>query len=429
MSFVVNNTTVITSDRIVRLNSGATGSRPGSPSTGMMFFNTTTAKLEVWNGSAWKEASTTGTGEIASAWGWGVNQGGRLGDGTNVASRLSPVSVVGGFTDWVQICPGNFSGFGIRANGTAWSWGRNFEGQLGNGTTTSTSSPISIIGGFTDWKQIRGGSFSAFGIRANGTLWAWGYNNFGRLGDGTTTNRSSPVSVVGGFTDWKQVSDGGEATGAIRSNGTAWCWGRNTVGQLGDGTTTDRSSPVSVVGGFTDWTQISGNGSNIVAIRASGTAWAWGSNGNGQLGDGTTSSRSSPVSVVGGFTDWVQVSCGSGHTLAVRSNGTAWAWGRNTSGRLGDGTTTSTSSPVSVVGGFTDWVQVAAQNDSSQGLRTNGTIWGWGSNGGGNLGDGTTTSRTSPVSVVGGFTDWVTVASHPLASFSLALRTQPKKNN
>jgi alpha-tubulin suppressor-like RCC1 family protein len=196
------------------------------------------------------------------------------------------------------------------------------------------------------------------------------------LGDGTTTDRRSPVSVVGGFTDWVQIATGSYHTAAVRANGSAWCWGDNFSGQLGDGTTTRRSSPVSVVGGFTNWVQISAggasNGEHTAAVRANGTAWAWGGNPTGELGDGTTTARSSPVSVVGGFTDWVQISAGgdfNGQTVAVRANGTAWGWGYNISGMLGDGTTTSRRSPVSVVGGFTDWVQISAGGEHTAAIR------------------------------------------------------------
>jgi len=349
---------------------------------------------------------------------WGLNDCGRLGDGTTT-SRTSPVSVVGGFTDWCQVSAGGFHSLAVRSNGTAWAWGLNASGQLGNATTTSRRSPVSVVGGFTDWCQVSAGNGHSLGVRFNGTAWAWGSNNVGRLGDNTQSNRSSPVSVVGSFTDWCQVSAGGFHSLGVRSNGTAWAWGYNGNGQLGDDTVTTRSSPVSVVGGFTDWCQVSAGGFHSLAVRSNGTAWAWGYNGNGQLGDNTTTSRTSPVSVVGGFTDWVQVSAGAGHSLGVRVNGTAWAWGCNAQGRLGDGTLTSRRSPVSVVGGFTDWCQVSAGNAHSLGVRVNGTAWAWGCNVQGQLGDGTSTGKCSPVSVVGGFTDWCGVSASCLHSLGI----------
>ena len=333
--------------------------------TGLLVFVTADERLYWSTGDAWYSIVSTSKG---LAWSWGVNSAGILGDGT-ITSRSSPVSVVGEFTDWCQISAGSNHSLAIRTTGTAWSWGDNSSGSLGDGTTTNQSSPVSVVGGFTDWCQISAGDTHSLAIRTNGSAWAWGSNSAGRLGDGTTTDQSSPVSVVGGFADWCQVSAGGSHSLAVRTTGSAWAWGANGAGRLGDGTTTNRSSPVSVVGGFTDWCQVSAGDVHSLALRTNGTAWAWGSNGQGRLGDGTTIDQSSPVSVVGGFTDWCQVSAGSQHSLAVRTTGTAWAWGVNGAGQLGDLTTTSRSSPVSVVGGFTDWCQISAGRCHSLAIR------------------------------------------------------------
>jgi len=360
---------------------------------------------------------------VTFAWAWGCNGSGQLGDNTTT-HRSSPVSVIGGFTDWCQISAGNAHTAAVRTNGTLWTWGCGYQGQLGTGnpgTLTSSSSPVSVIGGFTDWCQVASGYSHTAAVRTNGTLWTWGCGYQGRLGHNYTTNRSSPVSVVGGFTDWCQAAAStatGGHTAAVRTNGTLWAWGLNSSGQLGDGTTISKRSPVSVIGGFTDWCQVAAGGFHTAAVRTNGTLWAWGVNASGQLGDNTTTNRSSPVSVIGGFTDWCQVSASSTHTAALRTNGTLWAWGANSCGRLGDNTTTNRSSPVSVIGGFTDWCQAAASNFHTAAIRTNGTLWAWGSNqpsgyggSGGRLGDNTSTDRSSPVSVVGGFTDWCQVAA------------------
>jgi alpha-tubulin suppressor-like RCC1 family protein len=352
---------------------------------------------------------------IKQVWSWGVNSVGQLGDNTTT-SRSSPVSVVAGFTDWCQISAGANHTAAIRTSGSAWTWGSNLFGQLGDNTTSNKSSPVSVVGGFTDWRQIGAGQFFTVAVRTGGTMWSWGAA--GALGDNNFTSRSSPVSVVGGFTDWCQVSAGSLHTVALRTGGSAWAWGCNGQGRLGDNTTIDRSSPVSVVGGFTNWSQVSGGGLNTVAIRTNGCAWAWGYNASGQVGDGTTTNRSSPVSVVGGFTDWCQVDSSSNPqlicsstTVAVRTNGSAWSWGSNLYGRLGDNTTTNKSSPVSVVGGFTDWCQTSAGSFHSVAVRTGGSAWAWGNNQFGILGDNTTTNKSSPVSVVGGFTDWSQVSA------------------
>ena len=348
------------------------------------------------------------------AYSWGINSCGQLGDNTAV-NKSSPVSVVGGFNDWCQVSMTR-TALAIRTNGTAWAWGRASYGLLGDNTTVAKSSPVQVVGGFTDWCQVSGGNNFSLGVRTNGTAWAWGSNSVGQLGDNTGTSRSSPVSVVGGITDWCQVAGGNAHSLAVRQNGTAWAWGSGGSGALGDNTTATKSSPVSVVGGFTDWTQVSGGYKLSLGLRTNGTLYAWGYNNVGQLGDNTTVSVSSPVSVVGGFTDWCQVSAGYHHSLAVRTNGTAWAWGCNSYGRLGDNTTANKSSPVSVVGGFTDWTQVSGGYRHSAGVRQNGTAWGWGCNDEGQIGDSTTAAKSSPVSVVGGFTDWCQISAAGKAS-------------
>ena len=341
---------------------------------------------------------------------WGFATTGRLGDNT-VVSKSSPVLVAGGFTDWNQVSAGGIHVIGIRCGGVAWAWGQGTSGELGDCSVVTKSSPVSVVGGFTDWCQVSGGGNHSLGVRCNGTAWAWGGNTFGTLGDNTTVNKSSPVSVVGGFTDWCQLSAGGSHSLGVRQNGTAWGWGCNTGGQLGDNTIVSKISPVSVVGGFTDWLQVSAGRTHSLGVRQNGTAWAWGCNACGILGDNTAVSKSSPVSVVGGFTDWSQVSAGNAHSIGLRSNGSLWSWGCNIDGQLGDNTNVSRSSPVSVVGGFTDWCQVATGCSHSIAVRQNGTAWAWGQNNFGSLGDNTVTVRSSPVSVVGGLSGWCQVSA------------------
>ena len=361
---------------------------------------------------------------VPQTWSWGVGTCGRLGDGT-ITSKSSPVSVVGGFTDWCQVSAGDAHSIGLRANGTIWSWGLGTCGRLGDCTTVDKSSPVSVVGGFTDWCQISAGCEHNLAIRQNGTAWGWGNGICGVLGDCTVTGVViSPVSVVGGITDWSQLSGAQRHSLGLRQNGTLWAWGASDSGQLGDGTLVGKSSPRIVVGGFTDWSQVSGNGLHSLAVRQNGTAWAWGFGGNGRLGDNTAVTKSSPVSVVGGFTDWCQVSAGESHSLGLRRNGSAWGWGVTSNGQIGDNTVVSKSSPVSVVGGFTDWCRVSAGSIHSLGVRTNGSLWAWGCNIGGQLGDNTAATKSSPVSVAGGLTNWCQVSAG--GSHSLAIRTEKK---
>jgi alpha-tubulin suppressor-like RCC1 family protein len=295
-------------------------------------------------------------------WTWGSNSGGQLGTG-NTIDRSAPVSVIGEITDWCFISACSVAA-AIRSNGSLWVWGSNPTGRLGTGDTVDRLSPVSVIGGFTDWCQAVLGGHS-HGVRSNGTLWGWGSNGQGRLGNGTTIASSSPVSVVGGFTDWCQVSLHAAGSIGLRQNGTLWGWGRNQYGRLGTGDTVDRSSPVSVIGGFTDWCQVAAGGFGTTAIRSNGTLWAWGA----RPGDGTSITRSSPVSVIGGFTDWCQVKQGYRGIIALRQNGTAWGWGNNGDGRLGVGDALNRSSPTSVVGGITDWIQVDQGDTTTYAIR------------------------------------------------------------
>lgn len=397
---------------------------PSSPTAGTIVFDANDRVVQGWNGSTWVPLTVSGNGEALA---WGFNNSGQLGNGSAFANQSSPVSVASSISDWVQVDGGGSHTVALRGNGTVWSWGQNSSGQLGDGTMTNKSSPVAVVGGFTDWVDVGAGEIHTVALRSNGTLWAWGFNNNGQLGTNNTSSFSSPVSI-GGFTDWVEVSAGTYHNVAIRSNGQAWSWGSNSSGQLGDGTATTKSSPVSIVGDITNWVQINAGRSHTVGVRSDGTAWAWGSNNRGELGTNNTSNFSSPVPVVGGFTDWVQLAASlnsPGHTVGVRANGQLWAWGCNSnsifgSGQLGDGTTSDRSSPVSVLGGFTDWVQVSAGKEFTVALRSNGTAWAWGDNSwdSGKLGDGTTTNRSSPVSVVGGITNWVQVdagSSHTAA--------------
>jgi alpha-tubulin suppressor-like RCC1 family protein len=428
LAFNICSNTVFFDSQVVKVKSGTTAQRDALVTgTGLVqgatWWNTSSESFNVYDGVNWKNIGPVN--EIQGlVWSWGQNTSGKLGDNTTV-NKSSPVSVVGEFTDWCQISAGCQESLAVRRNGTAWGWGANNYGQLGDNTTVSKSSPVSVIGGFTDWCQVSGGGGFSLAIRQNGTAWAWGYNYSGRLGNNTITTRSSPVSVVGGFTNWCQISASIKWHSlAVRQNGTAWAWGNNSQGQLGDNTTVNKSSPVSVIGGFTDWCQVAAGRANSLGVRQNGTAWSWGCNRYGQLGNNSTNNQSSPVSVVGGFTDWCQISAGYFHSQAVRQNGTAWGWGDNNSGRLGSGEPVDCkrSSPVSVVGGFTNWCQISAGQTHSLAVRQNGSAWGWGNAFYGQLGINCAPGgECSPVSVVGGFV-WCQVSAGVRNSLGLRER-------
>ena len=207
------------------------------------------------------------------------------------------------------------------------------------------------------------GFWTTSGLKTDGTLWMWGNNGYGQLGNGITVSNSSPVQIAG--TTWKQAASLGTVHSAsIKTDGTLWTWGNNDEGQLGSGAVSNRSSPVQTIAGGTNWKMVTCGFYHNVAIKTDGTLWAWGRNTNGQLGDSTTTQRNSPVQIVG--TNWKMVSCGRYHTSAVKTDGTLWTWGRNTSGQLGDGTTADKSSPVQITGN--NWKKVSAGGTHTFGI-------------------------------------------------------------
>jgi alpha-tubulin suppressor-like RCC1 family protein len=246
---------------------------------------------------------------------------------------------------------------------------------------------------------LAGGYQHSARLKPDGTVWGWGRNNLGQLGDGTSTQRTAAVQVIN-LSSVTSIAAGESHTVARRQDGTVWTWGDNLYGQLGDGTTTprNRTSPAQVAG-LSDVIAIAAGSSHTVALRRDGTVWAWGSNDLGQLGDGTTTQRTSPVQV-SGLSGVTALVANNHHTLALRQDGTVWAWGYNSHGQLGDGTTTHRSSPVQVTGS-SGATAVAAGAYHSLALRQDGTVWAWGYNAYGQLGDGSSTNRSTPASVPG----------------------------
>jgi alpha-tubulin suppressor-like RCC1 family protein len=355
-------------------------------------------------------------------WTWGSNIYGQLGDGTTV-SKTSPVTTVAGGTNWKQVTCGYFRTAAIKSDGTLWTCGDNAAGQLGDGTTVGKSSPVTTVAGGTNWKQVACGVQHTAAIKTDGSLWTWGRNIFGNLGDGTIVNNSSPATTVSGGTNWKQVACGVFCTAAIKTDGTLWTWGRNDYGQLGDGTTVSKSIPATTVAGGTNWKQVACGSNHTAAIKTDGTLWTWGRNDSGALG-GNFANKSSPVTTVSGGTNWKQVSAGFFYTAAIKTDGTLWTWGYNEYDQLGDGTTVDKASPVTTVAGGTNWKQVSAGFYQTAAIKTDGTLWTWGRNDTGQLGDGTTGRKSSPVTTAGGGTNWKQVSGggfHTVAITDLSI--------
>ena len=339
---------------------------------------------------------------------WGQNGVGQFGNNaTSYSNVCSPVQT-GSDEDWSLIVGDENSIMATRNDGTLWAWG---DGLLvPNGTTGGYSSRVQI-GALKNWptdnsKKMGAGTTSANCIKTDGTLWGWGGNDNGGIGDGTTTRRDSPVQV-GSLSDCDTIDYGKEQGIAVKTDGTMWAWGANGDGILGLGDTTNRSSPTQI-GSLTTWAKAAISQIGGAAVKTDGTLWQWGI--GDLMADGTSSGKSSPVQI-GSETYWsdVWLSDNSGH--ATDTSGRAWGFGANQYGAIGDGSTTARHSPVQV-GSLTNWDKffTIVWKANILHLKTDGTLWGWGLNTNGQLGIGDITNRSSPVQV-GGLTTWMSVGN------------------
>jgi alpha-tubulin suppressor-like RCC1 family protein len=342
-------------------------------------------------------------------WGIGANFAGQTGTNTQGVDRTSPTSMVGGHM-FVEIVGGEDSNMGLKADGTVWCWGDDelpndtFVGKLGqNQNVGQKSSPVSVVGNHS-FVKVGTSEDARFGLKEDGTVWGWGSAASGQLGIGTTSGvgRSSPVSIVGdhSFIDIMiSIGDLANHCAGLKTDGTVWSWGDNYIGQIGDGTASNRSSPVSVVGNHS-FIQIDGGGT-VIALKADGTAWGWGDGDRGGIGDGNNVYRSSPSSVVGNHS-FVEIRAGDDFGLGRKEDGTVWCWGEGSHGKLGINTDINNrSSPVSVAGNHS-FVAVRTGRLHTVALKENGEVWTWGYGSEAQLGDGGIANRSSPVSVLGG---------------------------
>lgn len=321
------------------------------------------------------DAHVAGIKTDGSLWTWGRNQDGQLGDGTTVDRAIpAAVPVEANASPWTNVACGASHTVALRADGTLWSWGKNADGQLGISNTTDKNFPTKI-GVVSTWKGLACGTNHTAAWRADGTLWTWGDNSQGQLGDGTIGDRNAPVKI-GLAQDWTHVSCGVSHTIGRRSGGSLWGWGGNVYGQVGDGSTTRRLAPVRI-GTDSDWVEVGAGFYFSISRRSDGTLWAWGNNDSGQLGDGTRTSYKAPHEVGGHYTDWAAVNCGAGFVVARKSGGRMWAWGDNSAGQLGNQTTTDALLPIPILDG--PWSSVTAGAACVLAVK-NGSLWTWGTN-------------------------------------------------
>jgi len=379
--------------------------------------------------TSWNLIATGGQHSLATTtagrlWGWGSNQFyGTIGDATLI-DKSSPVLVSGpATTSWSVIAAGSLNSFGITTAGRLYGWGFGSYGAVGNGSTATVSSPILVSGpASTSWTTVSSssGMQNAYAITTLGRLYAWGVNDSGQVGNGQVTAFptvvTSPVLVSGpAATSWNLVVATGGGALAVNTSNTVYGWGLNSNQQIN---AAGISSPVQL--GTSSWTFVGASFYSSAAIDVTGRLFAWGWNPYGQLGDLTIINKSSPTLVSGpSSTSWSAVSLGGYTTYAITNQGRLYAWGYNASGQVGDLTTVNKSSPVLVSGPVSaSWSAVSAGNEYAIALRTNGSLWTWGENGSGQLGNGSTVDTSSPVNI-GTFASWSVITTGEVQSLAI----------
>ena len=387
---------------------------------------------------------TTGGG--VKCWGW--NYFGQLGDGSTT-NRLFPVDVIslgsgvqaisvgdsrscaltagGAVKCWGagQSTPVDIAGLdgGVQAisagsahfcaltsTGGMKCWGSNNYGQLGEGSSMYRDTPVDVIGLSSGVQAISAGAVHTCAVTTGGAAKCWGYNVYGQLGDGSTVQQFAPVDVVGLGGGMQAISAGGEHTCALASGGAVKCWGRNVTGALGDGSNTNRLTPVDVVG-LADAVTVDTGYAHTCALSVGGAMTCWGANGAGQGGDGSFSSSMTPVAVHGLSANVTAIALGNNHSCAVTSGNTVKCWGWNNEGQLGDGRTSRRLVAVDVPDLAGNVVAINAGYTHSCAMTQVGGVRCWGFNDKGQLGDGTTAMRNTPVGVAGLASGVVAVAA------------------
>jgi alpha-tubulin suppressor-like RCC1 family protein len=340
---------------------------------------------------------------------WGMNSNGQLGNGTTTDSPL-PVQVLGtnaagNLTGVTAIMGGEEHNVALKSDGTVWAWGMNAFNQLGNGGTADSATPVQVSG-LTSVVALGARAYHTLAIKSDGTVWSWGNDKYGALGIGVNDSRPDyPIPVqVPGLSNPLMVTAGYGFSLALMSDHTLMAWGDNSNGQIGDGTNTSRYTPVPVQG-IDHVIQVSAGWNHSVAIKSDGTVWTWGENtwigvypGVGKLGNGTTADSFLPTQVPG-LAGAIQASAGDSFTAVLLRDGTVWTFGANGAGQLGTGSFTVQSLLPVQVQGLNNVVSLTARDHHAQAIRNDGTVWSWGSGQNGELGNGTTQNSAIPVQV------------------------------
>lgn len=321
---------------------------------------------------------------------WGLNNWGQLGNGTNT-SQITPEPTTNA-DDWADISHARMHTIALKPDGTIWAWGNNSVAQLGDGTLVDSNVPVQV-GAESDWAVISAGNLHSVALKSDGTFWGWGNSAALELGD--EEYYTLPVQISDD-TDWAKIYAGYFKTYGIKTNGTLWGRGQNLYGSLGVGNP-GNIAIFTQVGTDSDWAKVScARENHTLALKTNGTLWAWGNNQNGKLGIGSTVNQISPVQV--GNDQWKDIATGNFHSLGIKADGTLWQWGSY--GLIDGGLLIPNSNVPMQVGTDSDWKSIAAGYSSSYAIKEDNSVWAWGYNGGGWLGDGSTTSVANPMKII-----------------------------
>ena len=352
--------------------------------------------------SLWDYAAPSGVNALFS---WGYSRYGQIDNNRGSDQEVSSPTQVPG--SWSKVTSGKDESAGIKTDGTLWTWGRNAYGYLGQNAIASNpdhgiSSPVQVPG--TTWAEVQSAWGGILAKKTDGTLWTWGDGWGGSSGlNSSTLDRVSSPTQIGSDTTWNKINRIPYAGFATKTDGTLWAWGNNPDGQLGQNSRTQYSSPVQIPG--TTWSKVAGGNSQLMATKTDGTLWMCGNNHMGGLGQNTNgfpSRRSSPTQIPG--TTWNNIDSGNYCSYATKTDGTLWAWGVNAQGNLGQNDVVHYSSPVQIPG--TTWVYPVAIYNVMYAVKTDGTLWATGRNALGQLGQNSTGSPanhglSSPVQIPG----------------------------